>query len=232
MSFCWTNRFRAHALGVILALGMLIAPPATIYLLSYSLATMFWVGGVLGSAGSCTGLILNREDFEIARSRSAVQRNISQNVSRTYHWQAFPKIEIYSSRTRDRSRYYSLGCSRNCLATGGGTGPAFRRLVPARSYTRNRKVRTVNANSGAETRISAVASIDYCSCPCIPGHCLQHGAGDGEETTTRGLAPFNANIRFNSKKRIRCSQTKNQTYIEAIPRLYQPARTGPCATAL
>jgi manganese transport system permease protein len=47
-----------QAVGVILALGMLIAPAATIYLLSDSLATIFWAGGILGSAGSCTNLLL------------------------------------------------------------------------------------------------------------------------------------------------------------------------------
>ena len=30
---------------------------ATIYLLSDSLATTFWAGGILGSAGSCTGAL-------------------------------------------------------------------------------------------------------------------------------------------------------------------------------
>jgi manganese transport system permease protein len=48
-----------QAVGVILALGMLIAPAATIYLLSDSLATMFWAGGILGSAGSCIGLLIS-----------------------------------------------------------------------------------------------------------------------------------------------------------------------------
>jgi ABC-type Mn2+/Zn2+ transport system permease subunit len=46
-----------QAVGVILALGMLIAPAATIYLLSDSFTSMFWVGGILGCVGSCTGLL-------------------------------------------------------------------------------------------------------------------------------------------------------------------------------
>jgi hypothetical protein len=45
-----------QAVGVILALGMLIAPAATIYLFSDSFATMFWGGGAVGLAGSCAGL--------------------------------------------------------------------------------------------------------------------------------------------------------------------------------
>jgi ABC-type Mn2+/Zn2+ transport system permease subunit len=48
-----------QAVGVILALGMLIAPAATIYLLSDSLGTMFWAGGILGSVGSCAGLLIS-----------------------------------------------------------------------------------------------------------------------------------------------------------------------------
>ncbi len=48
-----------QAVGVILALGMLIAPAATIYLLSDSLNTLFWAGGILGSVGSCAGLLIS-----------------------------------------------------------------------------------------------------------------------------------------------------------------------------
>src|ERR1700675_2368583 len=52
------------------------------------------------------------------------------------------------------------------------------------------------------------------------------------QATRRGLTPSKANNRFNSKKRIRCSQLKNQTDIEAIPTTYQPVRTGPWAIGL
>jgi manganese transport system permease protein len=48
-----------QAVGVILALGMLIAPAATIYLLSDSFTSMFWMGGILGGAGSCAGLLIS-----------------------------------------------------------------------------------------------------------------------------------------------------------------------------
>ncbi len=48
-----------QAVGVILALGMLIAPAATIYLLSDSFTSMFWMGGILGCVGSCTGLLIS-----------------------------------------------------------------------------------------------------------------------------------------------------------------------------
>ena len=46
-----------QAVGVVLALGMLIAPAATIYLFSDSFPTMFWLGGVLGCSGSTIGLL-------------------------------------------------------------------------------------------------------------------------------------------------------------------------------
>ena len=46
-----------QAVGVILALGMLIAPAATIYLLSDSFSVLFWAGGLVGCLGSCAGLL-------------------------------------------------------------------------------------------------------------------------------------------------------------------------------
>lgn len=46
-----------QAVGVILALGMLIAPAATIYLFSDSFSTLFWGGGLLGVATSWIGLL-------------------------------------------------------------------------------------------------------------------------------------------------------------------------------
>jgi len=48
-----------QAVGVVLALGMLIGPAATIYLCSDSFAAMFWGGGILGMIGSCLGLLVS-----------------------------------------------------------------------------------------------------------------------------------------------------------------------------
>jgi ABC-type Mn2+/Zn2+ transport system permease subunit len=48
-----------QAIGVILLLGLLIAPAATIYLLSDSYPVMLWGGGILGMAGSCAGLLIS-----------------------------------------------------------------------------------------------------------------------------------------------------------------------------
>ncbi len=48
-----------QAVGVILALGMLIAPAATIYLFSDSFPAMFWGGAAVGAIGSSTGLLIS-----------------------------------------------------------------------------------------------------------------------------------------------------------------------------
>ncbi|HEY8902017.1 MAG TPA: metal ABC transporter permease [Chthoniobacterales bacterium] len=48
-----------QAVGVVLALGMLVAPAATIYLFSDSFSALFWGGGLLGMFGSCLGLAVS-----------------------------------------------------------------------------------------------------------------------------------------------------------------------------
>lgn len=48
-----------QAVGVLLSLGLLILPAATIYLLSDSFDVMVWGGGVLGAVGAVAGLVLS-----------------------------------------------------------------------------------------------------------------------------------------------------------------------------
>lgn len=48
-----------QAVGVVLSVGLLVLPAATIYLLCDSLPLMMWGGGVLGAAGACGGLLLS-----------------------------------------------------------------------------------------------------------------------------------------------------------------------------
>lgn len=48
-----------QAIGVIMLLGLLIAPAATVYLLCDSYPAMLWGGGVIGMFGSCAGLLLS-----------------------------------------------------------------------------------------------------------------------------------------------------------------------------
>lgn len=48
-----------QAIGVIMLLGLLIAPAATVYLLCDSYPAMLWGGGFIGMFGSCVGLLLS-----------------------------------------------------------------------------------------------------------------------------------------------------------------------------
>jgi ABC-type Mn2+/Zn2+ transport system permease subunit len=48
-----------QAVGVILLLGLLISPAATMYLLCDSYPLMLWGGAFLGMAGSCIGLLIS-----------------------------------------------------------------------------------------------------------------------------------------------------------------------------
>jgi len=48
-----------QAIGVIMLLGLLIAPAATVYLLCDSYPAMLWGGGTIGMFGSCAGLLLS-----------------------------------------------------------------------------------------------------------------------------------------------------------------------------
>ncbi|MBN8709260.1 MAG: manganese ABC transporter permease [Verrucomicrobia bacterium 61-8] len=48
-----------QAVGVLLSLGLMVLPAATIYLLSDSYSKMSWCGGLLGASGAVAGLILS-----------------------------------------------------------------------------------------------------------------------------------------------------------------------------
>ncbi len=49
----------ARALGVILMLGLLVTPAATMYLLTDNFNRMMWGGGIIGLVGSLLGLVLS-----------------------------------------------------------------------------------------------------------------------------------------------------------------------------
>ena len=48
-----------HAVGVVLMLGLLIAPAATVYLLCDSFGAMLWGGAAIGALGSVAGLLVS-----------------------------------------------------------------------------------------------------------------------------------------------------------------------------
>jgi ABC-type Mn2+/Zn2+ transport system permease subunit len=49
----------AQSIGVILMLGLLVSPAATMYLLTDHFPRMLWGGGVLGLLGALAGLLLS-----------------------------------------------------------------------------------------------------------------------------------------------------------------------------
>ncbi len=48
-----------QAVGVVLSVGLLVLPAATVYLLSDSYRALSWYGGGLGATGACLGLLLS-----------------------------------------------------------------------------------------------------------------------------------------------------------------------------
>ena len=48
-----------QAVGVVLSVGLLVLPAATVYLLSDSYRALSWYGGLLGAGGACVGLLLS-----------------------------------------------------------------------------------------------------------------------------------------------------------------------------
>jgi len=61
----------AQAVGVILMLGLLVTPAATLYLLTDDFRKMLWGGGLLGSAGAVLGLIISHR-FDRIPSGAAI----------------------------------------------------------------------------------------------------------------------------------------------------------------
>ena len=61
----------AQSVGVVLMLGLLVTPAATLYLLTDKFTTMLWGGAFLGSAGSVLGLLLSYR-FERVPSGAAI----------------------------------------------------------------------------------------------------------------------------------------------------------------
>ena len=48
-----------QAVGVVLSVGLLVLPAATVYLLSDSYRALSWYGGLVGAVGACLGLLLS-----------------------------------------------------------------------------------------------------------------------------------------------------------------------------
>jgi ABC-type Mn2+/Zn2+ transport system permease subunit len=61
----------AQAIGVVLMLGLLVTPAATLYLLTDDFRKMLWGGGLLGSVGSVLGLVVSHR-FDRIPSGAAI----------------------------------------------------------------------------------------------------------------------------------------------------------------
>jgi ABC-type Mn2+/Zn2+ transport system permease subunit len=88
-----------QAVGVILMLGLLIAPAATVYLLCDSFPAMLWGGGLIGAVGSVCGLILS---YQISNLPSGAAIVIALGVIFLLAWIFSPRYGVLRRLRRPR----------------------------------------------------------------------------------------------------------------------------------
>jgi ABC-type Mn2+/Zn2+ transport system permease subunit len=98
----------AQAVGVILMLGLLVAPAATLYLLTDNFSTMLWGGAALGTAGSVLGLVLSYR-FEKVPSGAAIV--LVLGVCFLAAWAFGPRYGLLA-RLRKRRHFHEESLSR------------------------------------------------------------------------------------------------------------------------
>ncbi len=98
----------AQAVGVILMLGLLVAPAATLYLLTDNFSTMLWGGAALGTAGSVLGLLLSYR-FEKVPSGAAIV--LVLGVCFFAAWAFGPRYGLLA-RLRKRRHFHEESLSR------------------------------------------------------------------------------------------------------------------------
>ena len=98
----------AQAVGVILMLGLLVAPAATLYLLTDNFSTMLWGGAALGTAGSVLGLMLSYR-FERVPSGAAIV--LVLGVCFIAAWAFGPRYGLLA-RLRKRRHFHEESLSR------------------------------------------------------------------------------------------------------------------------
>jgi ABC-type Mn2+/Zn2+ transport system permease subunit len=98
----------AQAVGVILMLGLLVAPAATLYLLTDNFSTMLWGGAALGTAGSVLGLVLSYR-FEKVPSGAAIV--LVLGVCFLAAWAVGPRYGLLA-RLRKRRHFHEESLSR------------------------------------------------------------------------------------------------------------------------
>ncbi len=98
----------AQAVGVILMLGLLVAPAATLYLLTDNFSTMLWGGAALGTVGSVFGLVLSYR-FEKVPSGAAIV--LVLGVCFLAAWAFGPRYGLLA-RLRKRRHFHEESLSR------------------------------------------------------------------------------------------------------------------------
>jgi len=98
----------AQAVGVILMLGLLVTPAATMYLLTDEFGTMLWGGAALGSAGAVTGLLVSYR-FEQIPSGAAIV--LVLGMCFVCAWVFGPRYGLVS-RLRKRRHFHDESLSR------------------------------------------------------------------------------------------------------------------------
>jgi ABC-type Mn2+/Zn2+ transport system permease subunit len=88
-----------QAVGVILMLGLLIAPAATVYLLCDSFPAMLWGGACLGAFGSVAGLVLS---YRISNLPSGAAIVLTLGVMFVLAWIFSPRYGLLQRLRRTR----------------------------------------------------------------------------------------------------------------------------------
>lgn len=98
----------AQAVGVILMLGLLVTPAATLYLLTDKFSTMLWGGAALGSASSVLGLVLS---YRFDRVPSGAAIVLVLGACFLIAWALSPRYGLLG-RLRKRRHFHEESLSR------------------------------------------------------------------------------------------------------------------------
>ncbi len=98
----------AQAVGVILMLGLLVTPAATLYLLTDNFSTMLWGGAALGSISSVVGLMLS---YRFDRVPSGAAIVLVLGVCFLAAWALSPRYGLLA-KLRKRRHFHEESLSR------------------------------------------------------------------------------------------------------------------------
>ncbi len=98
----------AQAVGVILMLGLLVTPAATLYLLTDNFSTMLWGGAALGSVSSVVGLVLS---YRFDRVPSGAAIVLVLGACFLAAWALSPRYGLLA-RLRKRRHFHEESLSR------------------------------------------------------------------------------------------------------------------------